>query len=123
MWDGVCLARISTRWRQAFGLHNGFAMNLNSLSEAAVEHELQMIFRLWDATEEETNSFRSWAHALAAACDGDREVAGELRREKRSLHANLAEEAIRRGTISLELASRRFFVEWLATAVQTQRAA
>ena len=37
--------------------------------------------------------------------------------------ANEVPEAIRKGTISLELASRRFFVEWLATAVQSQRAA
>ncbi len=98
-------------------------MQLTSLSEAAVEQELLTIFRHWDASDDEAIAFRAWAHALAAACDGGGEIAQQLHQEKRSLHARLAEDAIRRATLSLELVSRRFFVEWLAGAVGSQRAA
>lgn len=97
-------------------------MHLTSLSESAVEHELQLIFRLWDATEEEAAAFRAWAQALAAACDGE-DCAQELKQEKRAVHARLAENAIRQANLDLELVSRRFFLEWLSSEVSPRRAA
>ncbi len=90
--------------------------------KSAVEHELQLIFRLWDATEEETAAFRAWAHALAAACEGE-DCAQELEQEHRALHARLAENAIARANLDLELVSRRFFMEWLSSALNPRLAA
>lgn len=97
-------------------------MHLTFLNETAVEHELQLIFRLWDGSEEEMAAFRSWAHALAAACDGE-DCALELQQEQRALHAKLAESAIRQANLDLELVSRRFFMEWLSSEVSPRRAA
>lgn len=97
-------------------------MHFTTPSERAVEHELQLIFRLWDATEEEAVAFRAWAHALAAACDGE-DCAQELKQEQRALHARLAEDAIRQANLDLELVSRRFFMEWLSGEVSPRRAA
>ena len=108
--------------QRAPGLHEAGPMHLTSLSESAVEHELQLIFRLWDASEEESVAFRAWAHALAAACDGE-DCAQELKQEQRALHAKLAENAIRQANIDLELVSRRFFMEWLCREVSPRRAA
>jgi hypothetical protein len=98
-------------------------MKLINLSEAAVERELDTIFKHWDALESEREAFRAWAFALSAACDGESESAQELESEHRAIHQSLAEQLIRRATLSLELVSRRAFVEWLAGAVAPPRAA
>ena len=112
-----------------FDLPNaGFDQDFQHLTRTALDHQLAMIFRHWDAQPLQRAEFVGWAWVVAAASDftaseDAQAAARQVRAERDELHRQLAEKLQRTATVDLELVARRMFLDWLCSELQTARAA
>jgi hypothetical protein len=95
-----------------------FDQDFHILTRNELDVELAAIFRHWDAQPLERAEFVGWAWVVASASDmsasENRGAAASLLRDERdSLHRVLTERLMSTSMVSLELVSRRMFLDWL----------
>jgi|GEM_PF-4498557 hypothetical protein len=103
-----------------------FNQGFQLLNRNELDVELATIFRHWDAEPLQRAEFVGWAWVVASASDmsasENRAAAAELlRAERDSLHRLLADRLMSTSTMSLELVSRRMFLDWLQERLGVQR--
>ncbi len=105
-----------------------FDQDFKLLTRNALDVELALIFRHWDATPVQRAEFVGWAWVVAATADfsasENRSAAAELLRDERAnLLRVLSERCVNTSEVSLELVSKRMFIDWLAGVLGADRVA
>lgn len=98
------------------------------LQRTRLDVQLSNLFRNWDASATARAEFVRWAWQVAEAADvaaaEDRDLAAALMRKERDItHAQLAARLHATSTVDLVLVNKRMFLDWLADAVLSERAA
>jgi hypothetical protein len=98
------------------------------LNRNELDLKLSAIFRQWDASPLERAEFVGWAWVVASASDfsaneNRSQAAALLRDERDALHRTAATRLIQTSVVSLELVSKRMFLDWLQARLDEPRVA